>query len=162
METKTHWKKVFNKDYLGACDLEDNKDLKAIINHVEIRKIKDSNGKESDSNVAILANGLKPMILNATNCKMIKKFTKSPYIEDWNNVPIQIYIKPDVKAFGDVVEGLRIREVQPKMVKPELLPNTEQWNAAVKFLKGKGTMPQIKSKYDLSVENEETLKQLVC
>jgi hypothetical protein len=161
METKTHWKKVFNKDYLGACDLEDNKDLKAVINHVEIRKIKDSNGKESESNVAILNNGLKPMILNATNCKVIKKFTKTPYIEDWNNVAIQIYIKPDVKAFGDVVEGLRIREVQPKLTKPELLPNTDQWKAAITFLKGKGSIPQITQKYELSKANEELLKQTI-
>ena len=36
--TKTHWKKVFNSDYLGSCDLEDGKDLKAIIKSVTAQK----------------------------------------------------------------------------------------------------------------------------
>ena len=157
MEAKTHWKKVFNKEYLGACDLDDNKDLIAIIERVEIRKIKDSNGKESESNVAILKNGLKPMILNATNCKMIKKFTETPYIEDWKNVLIQIYIKPDVKAFGDVVEGLRIREIQPKKNKPELLPGTEKWNAAIDYIKKGHTIDDVISKCVISKENKEAL-----
>lgn len=156
MEAKTHWKKVFNKEYLGACDLDDNKDLIAIIERVEIRKIKDSNGKESESNVAILKNGLKPMILNATNCKMIKKITQTPYIEDWNNITIQIYIKPDVKAFGDIVEGLRIREAKPQS-KTELIPNTKRWEAAIDYIKKGHTIDDVISKCVISKENKEAL-----
>jgi hypothetical protein len=162
METKTHWKKVFNSDYLGSCDLEDGKDLKAVIKSVSVKLVKGPDGKEQDRNVAIFTDAnLKPMILNATNCKLIKKFAKSVFINDWNNVPVQIYVKDDIKAFGEVTEGLRIRPAQPAMNKPKLTPTSQAWPKAIEFLKGTGTMEQVKEKYDLSAKDEETLKASV-
>jgi len=160
METKTHWKKVFNKDYLGACDLEDNKDLKTIISHVEIREIKGANGKQK-RNIAIFKDKIKPMVLNVTNCKILKKFTNSTFIEDWVDVPVQIYVKSNVEAFGDTTEGLRFRETQPKNEKPELLPSTDQWNKAVTYLKGTGTIERIKRDWNISEQNEQKLKEEV-
>jgi hypothetical protein len=162
METKTHWKKVFNSDYLGSCDLEDGKDLKAVIKSVSVKLVKGPDGKEQDRNVAIFTDAnLKPMILNATNCKLIKKFARSVFINDWNNIPIQIYVKDDIKAFGEVTEGLRIRPAQPAMNKPKLTPTSQAWPKAIEFLKGTGTMEQVKEKYDLSAKDEETLKASV-
>jgi hypothetical protein len=162
METKTHWRKVFDSDYLGSCDLEDGKDLKAIIKSVSVKLVKGPDGKEQDRNVATFVDAnLKPMILNATNCKLIKKFAKSVFINDWNNIPIQIYVKDDIKAFGEVTEGLRIRPTQPAMNKPKLTPKIQAWDKAILFLKGTGTIEQIKDKYDLSPEDEETLKAAV-
>lgn len=160
MAEKTHWKKVFNKDYLGACDLEDNKDLKAVIKKVEIEDVKDQNGKSSKCNVAIFDGNIKPMILNVTNCKVIKKFANSPYIDDWKNIPVQIYIRNDIKAFGEITEGLRIREVQPKIGKVELLPNTDQWTKAIEYLKSNGNLANIKARYEISPANEKQLLTL--
>ena len=118
---KTHWKKAFNSDYLGSCDIDDGTDLKAIIKEVVVKKVKNTDGKEQERNVAIFTDSkLKPMILNATNCKVIKKFTKSPYINDWKNVAVQIYIKNDIKAFGDTTEGLRLRD-QAELLKQSKL-----------------------------------------
>lgn len=159
---KTHWKKVFNSDYLGSCDLEDGRDLKAIIKSVSVQKVKGTDGSEKDCNVAVFTNSeLKPMILNATNCKVIKKFTKSPYINDWNNVPIQIYVKDDIKAFGEITEGLRLRPTQPAMNKPILKPGIPAWAKAIEFLSKEGTIEKIREKYDLSETDEETLKAAV-
>ena len=101
------------------------------------------------------------MILNATNCKLIKKFAKSVFINDWNNIPIQIYVKDDIKAFGEVTEGLRIRPTQPIMSKPKLTPGIPAWNKAIEFLKGTGTIDAIKTRYELSKEEEETLKSAI-
>jgi hypothetical protein len=162
MESKTHWKKVFNSDYLGSCDLEDGKDLKAIIKSVAIKTVKGPDGKEQDRNVAVFVDAnLKPMILNATNCKLMKKFAKSVYINDWNNIPVQIYIKDDIKAFGEVTEGLRIRPTQPNMNKPKLTPGIPAWNKAIEFLSKDGTIDKIREKYDLTEVDEETLKAAV-
>jgi hypothetical protein len=162
MENKTHWKKVFNSDYLGSCDLEDGKDLKAIIKSVSVKLVKGTDGKEQDRNVAVFTDAnIKPMILNATNCKLIKKFAKSVFINDWNNIPIQIYVKDDIKAFGEVTEGLRIRPSQPAMNKPKLIPTSQAWPKAIEFLKGTGTIEQVKEKYDLTAKDEETLKASV-
>ena len=160
---KIHWKKVFNSDYLGSCDLENGSDLKAVIKCVTVRKVKSPEGKEQERNVATFTDpNIKPMILNVTNCKVIKKFAKSKFINDWNNIPVQIYVKDDIRAFGDVTEGLRIREIQPKMDKPKLTPGMPAWDKAIDFLQRPGTtIDQIKSKYELSLEDEETLKQAV-
>ena len=162
-EIKTHWRKVFLSDYLGSCDLEDGKDLKAVIKSVTIKNVKGPDGKEQDRNVASFTDAkLKPMILNATNCKLIKKFAKSVFINDWNNIPIQIYVKDDIKAFGEVTEGLRIRPVQPVMNKPKLIPVIPAWAKAIEFLKTPdGTIDKIKEKYELSEIDEETLKAAV-
>jgi hypothetical protein len=160
---KTHWKKAFNSDYLGSCDLEDGKDLKAVIKNVTLRKVKGPDGKEDDRNVATFTDEkIKPMILNATNCKLMKKFANSVYINDWNNIPVQIYIKDDIKAFGEITEGLRLRPTQPVMNKPVLTPDSKAWPNAIAFLKKDGsTIEQIRAKYDLSAANEELLKQAV-
>lgn len=162
METKSekiHWKKVFNSDYLGTCDLDEGKDLKAVIQSAEVRKIKDPQGKESERNVAIFTDkAIKPMILNVTNCKVIKKFAKSPFINDWKNIPISIYVKGDIKAFGDITEGLRIRETQPKLDKPELTPEHTAWNNAVLHYKTNKDLTKIKERYSISITNEAKLK----
>ena len=159
---KTHWKKVFSSDYLGSCDFEPGKDIKAVIKAVEVRKVKNTDGKEQERNVAIFTDaGIKPMILNVTNCKVVKKFAKSPFINDWKNVAIQIYVKDDIKAFGEVTEGLRIREIQPKIEKPELIPTIPAWEKAIDYLRGSGTVAGIRKKWNLSEENEELLKAAV-
>ena len=160
METKTHWRKVFLSDYLGSCDLEDGKDLKAIIKSVTIRNVKGPDGKEQDRNVATFTDAsLKPMILNATNCKLMKKFAKSVFINDWNNIPVQIYVKDDIKAFGEITEGLRIRPSQPSMSKPKLTPTAQAWPKAIEFLKtSAGTIDAIRTRYELSKADEATLK----
>jgi len=159
METKTHWKKVFNSDYLGSCDLEDGKDLKAVIKCVTVQEVKGSDGKKQLCNVATFTDAkLKPMILNVTNCKIVRRFARSPYIQDWNNIPVQIYVKDDIKAFGEITEGLRIRPTQPIIEKPELTPAHTAWNNAIEYLKKNGnTIDEIKKKYRISAENEELL-----
>ena len=159
---KTHWHKVFLSDYLGSCDLEDGKDLKAIIKSVTVRPVKNTDGKSQDRNVVTFTDtNLKPMVLNATNCKIIKKFAGSVFINDWNNIPVQIYVKDDIKAFGEITEGLRIRPVQPVMNKPKLTPGIQSWPKAIEFLKGTGTIDAIKSRYEISKEDEELLKSAI-
>jgi len=162
METKTHWKKVFNSDYLGSCDLEDGKDLKAVIKSVSVKSVKGPDGKEQERNVATFTDAnLKPMILNATNCKLIKKFAKSVFINDWNNIAIQIYVKDDIKAFGEVIEGLRIRPTQPVMSKPKLRRDMPAYTKAVDAIRHGKKMSDIEKVYDVSEVKDEILREAV-
>ena len=157
---KTHWKKVFNSDYLGAADLDNGKDLKAVIKSVSVQEVKGSDGSKKNCNVATFTDpNLKPMILNVTNCKLVKKFAKSVFINDWNNIPVQIYVKDDIKAFGEVTEGLRIRPQQPSMDKPKLIPDIPAWGKAIEFLKAGNPIDKIREKYELSEENENKLME---
>lgn len=159
---KTHWKKVFNSDYLGSCDLEDGKDLKAVIKSVSIREVKGTSGKKQNCNVAVFTDPkIKPMILNVTNCKIVKTFAGTSFIEDWKNIPVIIYVKDGIKAFDEITEGLRIRPVQPAMNKPKLTPESQAWTQAITFLKGSGTIAKIREKYELSEINESKLQEAV-
>lgn len=153
---KTHWKKCFNKDYLGSHDLDNGKDLIAVIDHVEVKEVKDTTGKSSKCNVALFKGQVKPMILNATNCKMVKKFTGSNYIEDWKDVPVQICIR-EVSAFGETVEALRIKDKQPNLEKPELTPGHEAWPRAVEHLAKGGTVERILESFKISDANKKLL-----
>lgn len=110
----THWKKLTNPDYLGAYAIETD-DIIATIKVVKNELVTGPDGKKEECTVAYFEeNGIKPMILNATNCKTISKLYKTPYIEEWAGRKIAIY-KEEVRAFGELVEALRIRSTVPKV-----------------------------------------------
>lgn len=114
MEEKlTHWKKLHNPDYLGAYSLDPGKELILTIKSVQVEKVQNPDGKKEDCMVMKFAEPQKPMIINATNCKTITKLYKTPYVEQWTGRKIQLFVD-NVKAFGDVVEALRIRPFTPK------------------------------------------------
>lgn len=119
----THWKKLTNPNYLGAYSIENGQDLILTIKYVQEEKVTGTDGKKDDCVVCHFIENAKPMILNATNMKTITKLYKTPYIEEWAGKKIQIGIEK-VKAFGDIVEGLRIRKNIPS-VQSAILPKCE-------------------------------------
>ena len=109
----THWKKLTNPDYLGAYALESGQDIILTIGYVREEKVTGTDGKKDDCVVCHFSErGVKPMILNATNMKTITKVLGTPYIEEWAGKRIQIGVEK-VKAFGDVVDALRVRKFLP-------------------------------------------------
>lgn len=128
----THWKKAFNKEFLGAHDLEEGEDKKLTIKEVKQREITNQYGFEVSVNVATFTDKkIKPMILNATACKQIQRFTGFKYIEKWLMVNIQVYVLEGVEAYGEIVDALRIRDMQPRMKKPVLNAKSDKWDDAI-------------------------------
>ena len=114
---KTHWKKLQNPNYLGAYELQPGQELTLTISKVKEELVIGSDGKKENCSVMYFAEkGVKPMILNVTNSKTIAKLYGSPYVEDWAGKAIIIY-STEVKAFGEIVEALRIRDYLPKLEK---------------------------------------------
>ncbi len=111
-ETQTHWKKEFNYDYLGSYSLLPNEEKTLTIKETKSVKVKNVDGKEQDCFVAYFVEPEKPMILNKTNCKMISKIYKTPFIENWRGLRIVVYSTP-VKAFGEVNDALRVKNFNP-------------------------------------------------
>jgi len=109
---KTHWKKTMNPNYLGAYALEPNQDLIVEITEVKTESVMNADGRNEDCLVAHLKDH-KPLIVNKTNAKAIAKVCGSNYIEDWKGKQIALYIS-NVKAFGELVEAIRVRTVAPK------------------------------------------------
>jgi len=161
---KTHWKKAFNKDYLGAHDLEEDQELKLTIAQVVVKAVTNPNGEQTSPNIAFFtAKNVKPMILNATACKTIQRFSGSKYIEDWAGTHIQVYVMEGVKAFGDIVDALRIRDNPPRMTKDDLTPDSEKWDQAVESYKNAddkdAQIALIRKHYNLSEAHLNVLQQ---
>jgi len=152
MTTLTHYKKLQNPDYIGAYALmngDESTELTVTIRSVSNQQITGADGKKEECTVAVLE-GQKPMILNATNLKSITKVLGTPFIEQWSGRQITLYVKK-VKAFGDVVDALRVRET---VIKESLTPNHPKWNDAKAAIKaGTVTVDQIQKKYVVSPQH---------
>jgi len=148
----THWKKTYNPDYIGAwalMDGSDNSELTVTIDRITSEMIANTDGKKESCVVAHLK-GQKPMVLNATNLKSITKVLGTPYVEQWAGRQITLYVKK-VKAFGDVVDALRVRET---ISKESLTPTHPKWSdAKAAIAAGTVTIEQIQKKYSLTTQH---------
>ena len=112
----THWKKLTNPNYLGVYALEDGKDVVLTISKVIREMVTGADGKKEECTVIYFTEDIKPMIANSTNLKQIAKLYGN-YIEAWTNKKIQIGSER-VKAFGEIVDALRVRKNVPSVEAP--------------------------------------------
>lgn len=152
-EIKTHWKVLANPNYLGAYSLQPNEERVVEIVRVVKESVKGADGKAEDCTVAYLKDS-KPMILNATNCKTLSKVYGTPYIEEWAGKSVIIHSEK-VKAFGDVVDALRIKPTKPAL--PELTPDHPAWNEAIKAVKA-GKIDKVLARFAVSPDNLKLIK----
>ena len=130
--TKTNYRKVFKSDHLGVADLEDmieeGKSLIQTIAYVKQENDVRVAGKKGDHNIAYFVDKtVKPFVLNAGNSKIVKSFCEnSPWVEDWVDVNIELYILNNVKFGKEFVQGVRIKDKQPKP-KEILSPLSKRW-----------------------------------
>lgn len=116
----THWKKLTNPNYLGAYAFEQGEEKTGTIDYVKAEMVMGADGKEEECIVChFREKTLKPLILNKTNCKTISKLYNTPYIENWAGKKITMQVK-QVKAFGDVTDAVRIKNVKPSGKVPEI------------------------------------------
>jgi hypothetical protein len=145
MENKHHYRNVFKSDHLGSADLEDliekGSNLIFTIKQTKQELGVKVAGKKVDANIAYFLEPIKPMVINATNGKIIRQFTGSPMVEDWNNVLVELYIDENVRSVnGGITQGVRIRPIQPKLTKPEftkeMFERAKNANASIEKIKG--------------------------
>jgi hypothetical protein len=119
-EQLTHWKLMKDNDYLGSFNMPQNgQEVILTIKRAESKDVGSGDGKKRNLIIHFEERGWKPMIVNNTNGKAITKVAKSKFIEHWAGVKIQLYVDPNVKAFGEIHEALRIRTVAPRIQEKE-------------------------------------------
>lgn len=151
-ESKTHWKRLINPDYIGAYALNPDEDLTVTIDYVQREQVMGTDGKKEECTVAHLK-GHKPLILNVTNSKSINKLY-GPYIEDWAGKRITLYAST-TKAFGDIVECLRIRPTVGKPAKQKMTPDRLK-KAIASITAGEYTTERLRAQFDLTdAQNDE-------
>lgn len=108
----THWKKLTNPNYLGSYAFNPGEEKPLTIDHVCQEEVTNPEGGKEQCIVAYFKQPEKPLILNKTNCKSIEKLTGTPDIEQWPGAGIILCVQK-VKAFGELVEAVRVRPVKP-------------------------------------------------
>ena len=157
MDTKIHYRKAFDSPYLSSADIVEP--IVLTIQHVKLEK--DHTKRTQDSfNTAYFTEPeirpgekLKPMILNAMNSKAMHQIVGSPFIDDWINIQVVVYVDPNVRFGKDIVEGLRIRP--HKEEKPVLTPaSTKRWEAAKKACIRDGSLDNVLERVIMSEEHQ--------
>ena len=128
-EKLTHWRATQDPNYLGAWALQPGEEPILTITAAGMEKVIGSDGKKEDC-LVIRYKGVGPgkMIVNATNSRSIEKLAGTPYIEKWTGTQIQVYAEK-VRAFGDVVDAIRIRPFKPKTAEGLAQYTTERFGA---------------------------------
>lgn len=162
-ELKTHYRKVFKSDHLGRADLEDfqeeGRDLIFTVSHVNQEMGAKVAGKKINANIAYFQEKIKPLVLNATNSGVMRKLTGSCFVENWQNVTVQLYIDTQAKLKGEVVGGVRISPNQVKKAKPEITKEkTNMWNNAKAAYFRDGNFDAVLQRAILSEENQQLIK----
>lgn len=124
----THWKKLTNPEYLGAYAFDPGEEKIVTIDHIAEEGVIGPDGKRELCTVAYFTENIKPLILNATNCKAITRLYKTPYIEQWQGKQIILRVQP-VKAFGETVEAIRVKPERPtpSATPPQAPSTTPSW-----------------------------------
>ena len=155
---KTHYRKAFDSPYLSSADITQPTVLtisKVTLEPDKTHKTKDNfNTAYFTENEIRPGEKLKPMILNATNSKTMKHLTGTPFIDDWNNIPVTIYVDENVRFGRDTVEGLRISTEKATKEKPELLPGTTAWTNAVTAYRRDNNFDAVEKRVRISDENK--------
>lgn len=165
-ETRNHYRKPFKSDHLSSSDLEDFLEndvvLEFTIKNVKQYIIDEKGkggvkvaGKTISANIANFVEPIKPMVLNATNSAILAKLTGSSFVEDWNNVKVELYILKNIRFGKETVEGIRIKETPPKAITPQ----------EIKLIKGKVAMCTTQAELNLFYSSlsskEKTNKEIM-
>lgn len=159
-ETKTHFKKAFNSPYLSSADIVGQ--MTFTVSHVKLELDKTKKTKDLFNTAYFVereirpGEKLKPMILNVTNSKTMKVLSGSPFIEDWQNLAIIIYVDSNVKFGREVMEGLRISPKAPVIA--WVTPDKEKgWNNAKAAYLRDGNLDAVLSRVSITDEHQHQL-----
>ena len=150
-QTKTHWKRLINPDYIGAYALQPGQDMTVTIASVARQQVVSTGGKKEECTVATLV-GQKPLILNVTNSKAISKLY-GPFIEDWAGRQITLYAST-TKMAGETVECLRVR---PHVTQVKQKLSDERLTKAIDAIKAGTYKREQMDGFDLTIEQQARL-----
>lgn len=162
MNDKTHYRKAFDSPYLSSADIVEPTIL--TVKHVTLESDRTKKTKDRFNTAHFVekeirtGEPLKPMILNATNSKTMRGLTGTPFIEDWRDVRIMVYVDGSVRFGKETVEGLRISPHAPeqgkKVIRPEMV---KAWNNAKAAFKRDGNLVAVLERVDIAPEHQTQL-----
>jgi len=161
-QTRTDWRKSRKSTHLASADLEimqaEGKSLIFRIKEVkhEHQKV---NGTNTEGDYCQLEGVVKQLKLNTKNKNQIAAFAlkngiapeDKHVIEYWSGLHIELYVDHNVRFGNDIVDGIRIKPLQPVIQK--VLPLFTEANFAPAHAQ-KATLELIKKHYSITPEME--------
>ena len=157
---QTDWRQFRKSTHLASADLDametSGKALIFTIKEVKYETGVDVSGTKMDGVFCHFIEDIKPLKLNSTNNKILAGFAKKDglvgkechIIENWKGMRIELYVDRNVKMMGGLVDGIRIKPIQPiNKIKPIF--------SEINFEKAKNakaTIEQIKKSYIVTEE----------
>jgi hypothetical protein len=109
----THYRTMYDRDYIGAFDLPENKDVVVTIEKVVAGDLTGMGGKKSKKPVISLVGKEKKFVCNVTNAKTIAALY-GPQVEDWVGKRIALYVSTTRDpGGGEDVFCIRVRPKVP-------------------------------------------------
>lgn len=157
---KTHYRKAFNSPYLNSADIVGPTIL--TIQRVALDPDKTKRTKDVFNTAYFVEKTirqgevLKPMILNAGNSKTMESLAGSAFIDDWQNIRVEIFVDHKVRFGRTTVQGLRISPRHKE--KPTLTPaNKKRWAAAKIAFVRDGHLNTVLGKVNIADEHQQQL-----
>lgn len=118
-----------DSDYLGAEDLDDSIEPVLTIQHIYNAMVTLQRGKERKDVITFVEESVpgikvvRPLIVNATNRKTLRKIYRAVTAENLEGKRIQLYLEHNVRdpSTGDKVDGIRIRPKVPTAKSAEVV-----------------------------------------
>ena len=110
-----------DSEYLGAEDIDPGSEPILTIDHIYNGMVTLQRGKENKDVITFREDSVpgiknvRPLIVNSTNRKTLRKIYKAVTAENLEGKRIQLYLDPNVRdpSSGDKVDGIRIRPKVP-------------------------------------------------
>ena len=152
---KNHYRSVLKSNHLGVADLEETLErgekLIFTIKHARQEINVAVAGKKGDFNILYFnEKGIKPLVLNATNGKIIAKLAKSPFVQDWAGLTIELFIDPTVMMMGENTGGVRISPRVPVLKSDMTLDHPRYEDAKKAWNEGK--QDGVKKQFNVSAD----------
>ena len=117
-----HFKEFLDPNFISNIDFIDDqmKYTKKIVTITDVKKGEVHDGKskrsQAESVVVLHLEECKPLILSNRNFKTILRMTRKVDTDDWKGLQIELYIKENVKAFGEMWDVVTVsnRIIAPK------------------------------------------------
>lgn len=170
MENRTDWRKFRKSTHLASADLDimqsEGSNLVFTIKEVKYQTKVNVSGTKMDGFFCYFKENIKPLKLNTSNLLVLSGFVKNKgvdvndiyVVELYKDLVVQLFVDRNVKFMGEIVDGVRISPLQPKLkVKPNFTKDNFE-----KAKKADATIEQIKKAYTITKEVESKYLEYVA
>ena len=106
------------RKYCGTSKFFRTKDITAPIllteTFVKEKNVAKDGEPEKIRLAAYFHESLKALVLNTSNCEVLAELAGTDEIEDWKDIPVELYVDPDVRYGGKRVGGIKLRQPEAK------------------------------------------------